>query len=298
MFKYGYVREGPQHHMEQTGREVSIMGETQGRTRTGLIVVITVLIILLILFLTMLYPQIFSLSQSRMTLYAYGDSNTVADFPAELMASDGSDSYAVQYSEIDGNCNCSHNLDGGGMTSRWGVENIAAHSPESYDYFIIAFGVNDIRDDVPPEETAQNLNEMAAYVQSKGSTPLVLIPPLVPPDWQPYDTQRLFIQTIEDELTAHNHTFVRGYDAVDTVPFNKQMDEYDPGYYNPDGVHLNRSGHLKIAELLHETINNLEGMGDIFGSVQKGGLFRHRSRIQENSNGVVFRPGCVVFIGS
>lgn len=234
------------------------MEKPRGSTRVGQVIVVVAVIISMVLFLTLLYPQIFPMSQSRTTLYAYGDSNTVANFPAELMASDGSDGYAIQYAEIDGKCNCSHNMDGGGMTSQWGLENIAAHSPESYDYFIIAFGVNDIRDGVPPEETARNLNEMAAYVQSKGSTPLVLVPPLVPPDWQPYDTQRLFIQTIEDELTAHNHTFIRGYDAVDTVPFNKQMDEYDPGYYNPDGVHLTRLGHLKIAELLHETINNLE----------------------------------------
>lgn len=235
------------------------MDKPRSRVRIGLTaVVIGVLLVSMVLILTMLYPQILSPPRDRMTLYAYGDSNTVADFPAELMAPDGSDSYATQYcTVINGNCNCSHNMDGGGMTSFWGLENIAAHYPEQYDYFIIAFGVNDIRDGVPPGETAENLSRMAAYVRSKGSTPVVLVPPLVPPDWQPYDTQRLFIQTIEDELAANNLTFVRGYDAVDTVPFNSQMDEYDPRYYHPDGVHLNRQGHLKVAELLHESINNV-----------------------------------------
>ncbi len=229
------------------------------RSRILILTLVGLVIVAAVLVTVILYPRIFPVPKDNLTLYAYGDSNTVADFPADLMSSDGSDSYAIQYcTECNPDCNCSHNMDGGGMTSLWGLANIESHYAQQYDYFIIAFGVNDIRDDIPPAETAQNLSRMAAYVQGRGSTPIVLVPPLVPPDWKPYDTQRQFIQTIEDELAAHNQTFVRGYDAVDTVPFNGQMDEYDPQYYNPDGVHLNRAGHLKVAQLLHEKIDAVQ----------------------------------------
>jgi lysophospholipase L1-like esterase len=246
--------------VERNVREMSTMENSRrSRSKSLILALVGLLIVAAVLVIISVYPQFIAVPVDNVTLYAYGDSNTVANYPADLMKSDGSDSYAIQYcTECNANCNCSHNMDGGGMTSQWGLENIKSHYAEQYDYFIIAFGVNDIRDGIPPGETAQNLSQMAAYVQRKGSTPIVLVPPLVPPDWKPYDTQRHFIQTLEDELTAHNQTFVRGYDAVDTVPFNNQMDEYDPQYYNPDGVHLNRAGHLKVAQLLHEKIDAVQ----------------------------------------
>jgi len=200
----------------------------------------------------------FQTTDSPSKYYAYGDSISLAAQSGDLN-DDGSDCYIIQMRDMhDPFATADHNMDGSGVSSRWGLDAIEEHYIKGTEYFFIEFGTNDYRARIPPPETAKNLMGMYQYVKNNGTTPYVLIPVLLHPEnwtrdkktWADNDGNITILQHALDE---YGIPYIRTYDALDSSPNNLNQDSYN-GTWMSDGIHPNRTGHRVMAEYLWERL--------------------------------------------
>jgi PKD repeat protein len=138
--------------------------------------------------------------------------------------------------------------DGASQQSDWGLANLERH--RNGDIVYVMFGINDMDNGVPANDTATNLKGIYNQVLSNGSTPYILI-------HTPMDNAGFFSGTFADQLaevnaiqvnlTANSIPFIKAYDAVDTIPCNGVYDPIDPLMVS-DGVHMNGFGHSQLAQ--------------------------------------------------
>lgn len=186
--------------------------------------------------------------------YAYGDSITRATGYTDLNMS-GDDCYIMQMvsRHYNNTRTASHNIDGGGQTSEWGLSNFGSHFTQGTSVVVIEFGVNDLAKDVTAEACAANLVRMHDYTVSNESTCIVIVQTLMTDNdlsYRDLPAQREYIRVIEAALDAAGVQYIRGYDTVDTTPGNAVPDSPDLSFYASDGVHLNVAGQALLGDAL------------------------------------------------
>lgn len=172
-------------------------------------------------------------------VYGYGDSVTGYGF-----------NYLIQMTERhNSSISVDYNTDGGGKNSSWALANISEH-PTGYtpDDVYIMFGLND-RASMTGLQTATNLKSIYNYFLANGTTPHILINTLATPAeiGITYADQQSNITIIQNNLTEQGISFIKAYDAIDTVPGNGVPDEADETLLI-DGVHPTYEGQYLIAE--------------------------------------------------
>lgn len=186
--------------------------------------------------------------------YAYGDSMTRAAGSGDLNP-DGSDCYIFQMvNTFKKGSVADHNMDGASKTSSWGLENFESHFPKGVRYFIIFFGANDR--DIEPSVTASNLIEMKEKVERRNATAIIVLSPLVNPNEKLPNTtvinQTARLLAIQQILDGKNISYVKMYDALDSIPKNNRIDSLNLSHFTSDGIHPGKQGQKRMAEYLWE----------------------------------------------
>jgi PKD repeat protein len=182
--------------------------------------------------------------------YAYGDSITRGGAFPDFNPY-GFDTYIMQYRDVYyPNIPVWHNRDGGGKNSTWGLNNIAMHYDGDYSNFLIFFGYNDRF--IPMTTRKANLKIMYDYVLDNGTSPHLIMPVL-----SSYYDLKPDINELESYFSSIGVPYIRFYDAIDTIPFNQEMDDYNSIYYELDGVHPNYEGHTAMSNYLYYYFNDL-----------------------------------------
>lgn len=188
--------------------------------------------------------------------YAYGDSITRATGCCGLDY-DGSDSYIMQMRDkYDVNKSADHNFDGGGQTSTWGLNNLHMHYHPGNEYFIFMFGANDcIKGGPPPSVTANNLVEIYNRTYSNGSTPILCLQTLMSPGSVSYSIQKLSINAIISICETYSISYVKMFDAIDSIPWNGRLDDWNSNFFSGDNIHPDVAGHKEMSKFLWFFIN-------------------------------------------
>ncbi|HEC82417.1 MAG TPA: hypothetical protein ENI53_00845 [Thermoplasmatales archaeon] len=192
--------------------------------------------------------------------FAYGDSITRA-VQGDL-SPDGMDCYIHQMNETYDPLNTAdNNMDGGGKTSFWGLDNFASHYNPSNTYFFIFFGRNDLRDADGVSETkeqyASNMLEMYNRSVENGSITYLLLPLISltegyssSPRVVTHDMEIEWITYAQQQYEKFDVKYIKLYDAIDSDPWNGRIDTHNSSYFTTDGVHPNLSGHQAMAEFI------------------------------------------------
>jgi len=172
--------------------------------------------------------------------WAYGDSFTAA-----------SDTYILQMvATHDPNASVYRNTDGSGKTSIWGLANVATHPLYGVPRkSFTLFGANDWNY-TTGEGTCENLIGIADSQSAAGSIPYILINTVFNTTrfWNStYSEQWAKIYAIEACLDARNRSYIKAFDAVDSIPGNGIPDEINESLMR-DVVHPNTEGQRLIGE--------------------------------------------------
>jgi lysophospholipase L1-like esterase len=188
--------------------------------------------------------------------YAYGDSITRATGCCGLNF-DGSDSYIIQMrNKYDVNKSADHNFNGGGQTSTWGLNNLHTHYNPGNEYFIFMFGVNDcIKGEPSLSVTAKNLVEIYNRTNANGSTPVLCIQTLVSHSSVSYSIQKLRINATISLCETYSIPYVKMFDAIDSVPWNGELDDWNSDFFSGDNIHPDVLGHKEMSRFLWFFIN-------------------------------------------
>jgi len=202
---------------------------------------------------------------SKIDFYAYGDSITRAAGSDDL-SPDGSDSYIVQMVTMNApQFTALNNMDGGGMNSSWGVEVLPSHYDKKIRYFVYMF-TNDGWTNIPDNETVRNYLAIYDYVHRRGSIPVPCMPVFSKrPSSSEYtvENQTRRIQILESALDERGISYIKMYDALDSVPMNGIPDDIDTTYM-ADGVHPGREGQKILGQYLwQELLKNPGFIADI-----------------------------------
>jgi lysophospholipase L1-like esterase len=200
--------------------------------------------------------------------FAYGDSITQAIFGGGL-SPDGSDCYVMQMRNLyDPGKTVDHNLDGSGQDSTWGLANFNAHYNVSNVFFIFLFGANDAAHGMTNALSASNMVALYNTTKAHGSTPELCLMTLMNPDVFSYAIQKPRITATEQLCKNFSIPFVKMYDAIDSVPWNGRLDDWNGFYYGGDssGVHPNITGHRKMADFLWYFISGSDHQETYFSS--------------------------------
>ena len=187
--------------------------------------------------------------------YAIGDSVTAAWGAADL-PSDGTKCYILQMAQTHDPANyslTSHSMDGGGMEASWGIANWATHYRPGTKYVFIEFGLNDLAHNIPASTCVNNIITMHNWAQDNGTVAIPIIQSLMTYRGDAYEvltTQRAYIAAVQAGLDAAGIQYIKGYDAVDTIPGNGVPDSPNTAVMAADGVHLNIEGHRRLGELI------------------------------------------------
>ena len=197
--------------------------------------------------------------------YAYGDSITRSTGYGDLPA-DGSANYALQMRDMYDPCApAGHNTDGGGQWSGWGWANIETHintssfPSDKRPVVIVMFGVNDQKLSIVPRQYATEMIWMQRYIEGNGSYAVPVLPTLVRNGTLNFtwENQSYWLQQVEKNLTRNNIWFIKGYDAVDSIPFNDQLDQFNQTNY-AEGIHPNVTGQRMIADYIWTKLQERE----------------------------------------
>jgi lysophospholipase L1-like esterase len=213
---------------------------------------ITIVIFSLIAILLILPVIAYYLESSKTGFfYAYGDSITRATGIDDLNP-DGSDDYVVQMVKLFlPTLSVAQNMDGGGMTSSWGVENLSKHYNKNIKYFVYMF-TNDGWFQLPDNTTIENYLLIYNYVKGNDTIPVPCIPILNRRPSEPeysWESQDRRFKALESALDAKKIKYVKMYDALDSKPFNDRLDAINTTYL-PDGIHPNKTGQTMMAQYL------------------------------------------------
>src|SRR5665647_449614 len=194
--------------------------------------------------------------------YAIGDSVTAAWGAADL-PSDGTKCYILQMAQTHDPANyslTSHSMDGGGMEASWGIANWATHYRPGTKYVFIEFGLNDLAHNIPASTCVNNIITMHNWAHDNGTVAIPIIQSLMTYRGDAYEvltTQRAYIAAVQAGLDAAGIQYIKGYDAVDTIPGNGVPDSPNTAVMAADGVHLNIEGHRRLGELIWSTVNKV-----------------------------------------
>jgi lysophospholipase L1-like esterase len=187
--------------------------------------------------------------------YAYGDSITAATTTG--LPADGSAAYILQMvNTYENNATATHNLDGYGQTSKWGADNIVQHY-DYPDYFMIAFGSNDLSVGATPTQVMTNITTIYNYVTQRGSHAIVLIPTLRTDGSgnRNLTNQQNWLKNYTELLDSANIPYVKMYDSIDTTPDNGVPNAANVNYMLGDGIHPNLNGQTAMSSVLWYYMN-------------------------------------------
>jgi PKD repeat protein len=137
-----------------------------------------------------------------------------------------------------------HNVDGSGKSSTWLLANIGNFYSPLMKEFIPLVGNNDIRNNINGTVTGINIDGICRYVEANGTTCYPMMHTLE--NVTLWGDSSPNITITEAYLTAHGRSYTKLYDALDSIPNNGIMDDFN-GTYMPDGVHPNYTGHTQMA---------------------------------------------------
>ena len=188
--------------------------------------------------------------------FAYGDSITRATGCCNLDI-DGSDCYIMQMRDTyDVTKSVNHNFDGGGQTSTWGLNNFNSHYNVGNDYFVFMFGANDcLNGGMPPSVTANSMVEIYNRSYANGSTPMLCLQTLMSPSSFSYSIQKSRIIATMSLCENYSIPYVKMFDAIDSIPWNGRLDDWNSIFYGGDNVHPDATGHKEMSEFLWYFIN-------------------------------------------
>ena len=214
---------------------------------------ISVFLCIMVILVLLLFVLIPSVNLRIRNYYAYGDSIT--------KGSGTNTNYMERFRQLFNIIgNISYNIDGSAKTTQWGLENFVANCNDKQDYIVFeAFGFCDEYFEIDPQETAQNKVEM--YNLSKElniKSYFVCIPVRTMYSW---DIEYEYIEATENLCNRFNISFIRLYDAVDSIPYNEQFDEHNSSYF-ADGIHPNEHGHAVVAIYIWNYLNDYYNTGE------------------------------------
>lgn len=193
------------------------------------------------------------LKTTWMDWYAYGDSNTAAN-NNNLSPNDGSLCYVYFTVGHDSPLSADHCFDGYGQLSQWGIDNVESYYPNSKNYLIM-FGSNDMQTGGSAAKAAANVVAIYNYVTARGAKGLIMVPPIMVQDANPYHNityQRQWLTDFEKNLSTV--PYLKAYDAIDTVPHDGIPETANSSYYLSDGVHLNSAGQEALGNFIWDEI--------------------------------------------
>lgn len=195
---------------------------------------------------------------SNLNYYFYGDSITrgistiMGDGNLNLY---GADSYGLQMAaRYNSSAIVGHNIDGNGKNSNWSVENIGSHVGPNATATVefVMFGANDLPYGITGLKTAQNLKRISDYLKANGTKAVILISPIPVNGSHGTETFDDWVDNITIEqnyLSANNVSFMKTYDAIDSVPGNGIVDPANATLLY-DGLHPTKEGHSIIANYI------------------------------------------------
>jgi len=206
--------------------------------------------------------------------YAYGDSMT--------KGSGSNTNYMLCFKQIVNiTGNVSYNVNGSTKTTQWGIENFVTHCGDKQNYTVFeAFGFCDEYFEINPQITAQNKVEM--YNLSKEleiKNYFVCIPVRT---YYPHGIEYTYINATENLCKRFNMPFITLYDAVDTIPYNKQFDYFNQSCFNSDGIHPSEYGHVVISIYIWNWLNNYYDIGK-HCSIEDWEVRQNNTNIQNES---------------
>lgn len=185
--------------------------------------------------------------------YGYGDSNMRAT-KCEVL----NPFPILMQKKYNINANSSHNYDGGGKTTRWGLEKYSEHINNWAWTIFEAFGENDVITNVSIEECAFNKIEMYNRSIQNNSEHKYWCCIWTLYNFSDAETQKDYIEKTIEIFLDNGVPFIPLYDAIDTVPLNGKVDEPDE-YFYCDKAHYNYLAVEKLADFCWRFIS-----GDIY----------------------------------
>jgi lysophospholipase L1-like esterase len=173
--------------------------------------------------------------------YAYGDSITAS-----------SDYYLGQMKTLfNTSSTVSHNTDGSGKSSNWGLSEVNNGGHNNGTQVYVMFGVNDMNGVQTGLQVGQNLDQICDAIEANGSTCRILIKTMVAEDAFGYGYAKYTLQhdndtIIQNYLASQGRSYIKTYDAIDTIPCNGVPDEWNTSFMT-DSTHPNVLGHEYIA---------------------------------------------------
>jgi len=189
-----------------------------------------------------------------MDWYAYGDSNTAANH-VDLSPNNGSLCYIYTIIAHDPSLSADHSFDGYGMNSEWGIENIGSHYPYPKNYLIM-LGSNDMQTGISAANAAKNVEAIFNNVTAWGSKGIVVIPPMMGQDENPYHNTtyvKHWLIYFENNLSS-SVPRIKAYDALDSNPGNGEPDAINTRYYLSDGTHLSAEGQMALGNFIWDNL--------------------------------------------
>ena len=177
-------------------------------------------------------------------LYAYGDSITAS-----------SGNYLVQYQSLfEPAKTFSYNTDGSGMNSTWGLENIRDNFHNNATDIFVMFGINDMNT-INGTRVGINTDGICDAIEENGSVCHIMIHTMMANDtlWGGHSLYEIQVENITDEETYFDsigRSYVKLYDAIDTIPCNDYPDPVNMSYMR-DKVHPSATGHEYMARYLY-----------------------------------------------
>gem|GEM_PF-4463066 len=190
--------------------------------------------------------------------FGYGDSIIRATDYGDL-SDDGNDCFVVKMANIFDDENYDHNIDGGGQSTTWGVNNFASHFDSGNTYFIFMFDASD--EASSSKVTAQNMLWIYNHTLENGTTPILCIGALGGDYYSNQAEQEADNNAIIDACENYSIPYVKLFDAIDYDPWNGRMPTNYNNWINTscyaseNNVHPNKTGHIEMAEFLWFFIN-------------------------------------------
>ena len=157
----------------------------------------------------------------------------------------------------DPNMTVSHNTDGSGQTSTWGVQTFPAHYRVGNEVAVIEFGVNDPHATITDwNNTAMNLKYIYKDFENHNVKPFIM---MINPSGS--ENRTPWITAVEANLTENGICHMNSWDAIDLIPNNGVMDGWNTSNF-ADADHPNAQGHLMLSEYI---------WGVLRGTIAQGG---------------------------
>ncbi|MCK5030846.1 MAG: hypothetical protein KAR64_05225, partial [Thermoplasmatales archaeon] len=90
---------------------------------------------------------------------------------------------------------------------------------------------------------------------ANGSTPILCLQTLISPSAVSYSVQKSSINATMNLCETYSIPYVKMFDAIDSIPWNGQLDDWNSIFFSGDNIHPDVAGHKEMSEFLWYFIN-------------------------------------------